>query len=310
MRLKSVVLSLTVLGAMLTPLFYAAPAQAQATRTWVSGVGDDANPCSRTAPCKTWAGAIVKTAAGGEIDNLDDGGFGALTITKSITLDGGGGAVASTLVSGTNGMNIAAGSTDIVILRNIRFQGLLGNGSSPGTAGITAISFTSGEALIVDNCDITGFNTNGIAISTSAAGSFAAINNTRIENVGNAGIVVNSTATTNVSIDNVHVYGALKFGLAVASGNSVTLSRSVMAGGGGTSSGVEADPGAKLFASHNEISNNNIGVQALGTVVLNDNDITFNTTGISGATSSYLTNRIFGNGSAGTAPTSISPGQQ
>ena len=65
-------------------------ANAQATRTWISGVGDDANPCSRTAPCKTFAGAISKTAAGGEIDVLDPGGFGAVTITKAITLDGGG----------------------------------------------------------------------------------------------------------------------------------------------------------------------------------------------------------------------------
>src|SRR3981189_1891998 len=93
-------------------------AHAQATRTWVSGVGDDANPCSRTAPCKTFAGAISKTAPGGEIDALDPGGFGALTITKAITIDGGGGQVASVLVSGTNGIVIVANaSTDTVILR-------------------------------------------------------------------------------------------------------------------------------------------------------------------------------------------------
>src|SRR5450631_4096208 len=79
-------------------------AQAQASRTWVSGVGDDANPCSRTAPCKTFAGAISKTAAGGEIDVLDPGGFGGVTLTKAITLDGGSGQVASILVAGTNGI--------------------------------------------------------------------------------------------------------------------------------------------------------------------------------------------------------------
>src|SRR5512135_2802183 len=86
-------------------LMWVAPAQAQATRTWISGVGDDANPCSRTAPCKTFAGAISKTAAGGEIDCLDPGGFGAVTITKAIMIDcipgaGEGGE----LVSGTNGI--------------------------------------------------------------------------------------------------------------------------------------------------------------------------------------------------------------
>src|SRR6202521_6181403 len=90
---------------------FASLTQAQATRTWVSGVGDDVNPCSRTAPCKTWAGAISKTAAGGEIDALDPGGFGALTITKPITLEGNG-TLASTLSSGVNGIviNITSGT--------------------------------------------------------------------------------------------------------------------------------------------------------------------------------------------------------
>src|ERR1700710_1855980 len=74
-------------------------AQAQATRTWVSGVGDDANPCSRTAPCKTFPGAYSKTAIGGEIDALDPGGFGTITISKALTIDGGGGIVASILAS-------------------------------------------------------------------------------------------------------------------------------------------------------------------------------------------------------------------
>src|ERR1700685_513484 len=90
---------------------FALPANAQATRTWVSGVGDDANPCSRTAPCKTFAGAISKTSNCGEIDALDPGGFGALTITKSITIDGGGGQVASVLVVGTNGFVVANSDT-------------------------------------------------------------------------------------------------------------------------------------------------------------------------------------------------------
>src|SRR5436305_14160475 len=93
-------------------LLWAGLAGAQASRTWVSGVGDDVNPCSRTAPCKTFAGAISKTAAGGEIDALDPAGYGALTITKAITIDGGGGQVASVLVSGTNGIVVSAGPSD------------------------------------------------------------------------------------------------------------------------------------------------------------------------------------------------------
>ena len=113
------------LGLALMLLSLVAPglAYAQATRTWVSGVGDDANPCSRTAPCKTFAGAISKTTAGGEIDPLDPGGFGAVTITKSITIDGGE-QLASVLVAGTNGIVINAGAADTVTLRNIRINGV------------------------------------------------------------------------------------------------------------------------------------------------------------------------------------------
>src|SRR6266478_2966019 len=99
---------------------------AQASRTWVSGVGDDANPCSRTAPCKTFAGAISKTAAGGEINALDPGGYGAVTITKAITIDGGG-TFASILSSLVNGIVINAGASDVVNLRNLSIDGA-GNG--------------------------------------------------------------------------------------------------------------------------------------------------------------------------------------
>src|SRR6266481_6108453 len=96
--MMSKVILLSILFVVLVPLLYAGSAQAQATRTWVSGVGDDVNPCSRTAPCKTWAGAISKTASGGIIDALDPGGFGAVTITKPMTLEGNG-TLASTLHS-------------------------------------------------------------------------------------------------------------------------------------------------------------------------------------------------------------------
>ena len=89
-----------------------------ATRTWVSGVGDDANPCSRTAPCKTFAGAISKTAAGGEINVLDPGGFGAVTITKAITISAEG-VEAGVLTSAANAINVAAGPTDVVVLRGL-----------------------------------------------------------------------------------------------------------------------------------------------------------------------------------------------
>src|SRR3954471_7964431 len=111
-----------------------APAYAQATRTWVSGVGDDVNPCSRTAPCKTFAGAISKTAAGGEINCLDPGGFGSVTITKAMTLNCRE-TIGSIVASGVPGITINAGVADRVTLRGIQIQGL-NQTASPGTIGI------------------------------------------------------------------------------------------------------------------------------------------------------------------------------
>src|SRR3954463_9400882 len=110
------------LALTLTALAIPASASAQATRTWVSGVGDDANPCSRTAPCKTFAGAISKTQAGGVINCLDPGGFGGLTITKSITVSCEMG-TAGALVSGTNDFIINAAATDRVFLKGLEFEG-------------------------------------------------------------------------------------------------------------------------------------------------------------------------------------------
>src|SRR3981081_3402725 len=133
----------TVIG-IAVPLMTAVSAQAQATRTWVSGVGDDANPCSRTAPCKTFAGAISKTLGGGEIDCLDPGGFGAVTITKAITIDCGtfpGGI----LNTGTNGVIVNAGASDKIVLRNLVIVG-----PSTGTQGLNGIRFLAGRELHLD----------------------------------------------------------------------------------------------------------------------------------------------------------------
>src|SRR6201989_1277034 len=108
--------SLAIAAGCLVPLLAAAPASAQATRTWVSGVGDDANPCSRTAPCKTFPGAISKTAAGGEINCLDSAGFGTVTITKAISIYCEG-VVGGILAAGVNGITVNAAATDHIVLR-------------------------------------------------------------------------------------------------------------------------------------------------------------------------------------------------
>src|SRR5437868_11795039 len=163
--MRKIRLTLNLLAVSIVCLMCSTLANAQATRTWVSGVGDDANPCSRTAPCKTFAGDISKTAPAGEISVLDPGGFGAVTITKSITIDGGGGQVASVLVLGTNGIVVQAGANDVVTLRNIRINGLAG---SP-TPGVNGIRFLSGAALHIEHCTIFGFNQNAVDVNLSTA---------------------------------------------------------------------------------------------------------------------------------------------
>lgn len=137
-------------------------AHAQATRTWVSGVGDDVNPCSRTAPCKTFAGAISKTAAGGEIDVLDPGGFGTVTITKAITIDGSVGSIGSILASATNGININAGATDRVILRNLSING------AGTTLGLNGVNFLAGNTLELENVKIMNFSQSCVNMTPSS----------------------------------------------------------------------------------------------------------------------------------------------
>ena len=157
-------------------------AHAQATRTWVSGVGDDANPCSRTAPCKTFAGAISKTATFGEINALDPGGFGAVTITKSISIYNEGVGEAGVLVSGTNGIVISVGPTDVVNLR-----GLVIDGITTGLSGVLILGDTG--RVSIENCVI-----QGMASSSAGFGINVAPNGT---NGGTTDIEVANTSIRN-----------------------------------------------------------------------------------------------------------------
>jgi hypothetical protein len=292
--MRKIALSIAILGATLLMALYTAPAQAQATRTWVSGVGDDANPFSRTAPCKTFAGAISKTATGGQIDCLDPGGFGALTITKSITIDCHA-VFGSTLVAATNGITINAAGA-VVTLRNVNIDGLL----QTATPGLIGLSIVAAKTVFVEDVLIEGFLTKGLCDSRTAGGTGLFVRNTVIRNNARPGISLTATATNNVVLENVHSVSGT-FGLATATGNNVLVSRSVMSGN--SSAGIEADPGARVLVDNSEITADGIGVQSFGTISLGNSDIAFNTTGISGATTSFGNNRILANTSAGTAPT-------
>ncbi|HKF23248.1 MAG TPA: right-handed parallel beta-helix repeat-containing protein [Candidatus Angelobacter sp.] len=303
---------LTIVGIV---LLGSALASAQATRTWVSGVGDDANPCSRTAPCKTFAGAISKTAPGGEIDALDPGGFGALTITKSITLDGGGGQVASVLVAGTNGIVVAAGASDVVIIRNLRLDGLLGSGNA--NAGINGIRFISGLFLSIENCDIFGFNNNGIDIALGASGKVE-IKNTTVTNNANAGIAATtSSGQVQVSISDSYAtfnQGANGGGIVAGDHSRVSVINSIMSD---SNNGLRATASAGdsiVTCDHCNISHNGQGVVVGGGAAsfVADSTVAFNSVAFSvaaggGQNNSYLNNRIQNNGSDGTFSTA-SPG--
>jgi hypothetical protein len=163
---------------------FASLAQAQASRTWVSGVGDDANPCSRTAPCKTWAGAISKTAACGEIDALDPGGYGAVTITKSITLDGTG-TFASILASLTTGIIINATNTDVITIRGISINGFCN--------GIRGMNILQAKEVNIEDCVIFRFANEGILVNESNDMKLNVRNSVIRDNVGD-GIGVGTTS--------------------------------------------------------------------------------------------------------------------
>src|SRR5262245_26843193 len=221
MRISAVAV---LVGAFCIPALSADPAVAQATRTWVSGVGDDVNPCSRTAPCKTFAGAISRTAVGGEINCLDPGGFGSVTITKAITIDCGG-TFGSILASSVNGVIVNAGASDIVTIRNISINGA-GN-------GLNGIRFLSGGVLNVENVAIFGFrsaapNGNGIQFVPGASAEVYVRNISVHDNGAGgtaAGILIAPTGSGFVRavVTNSRIESNNSTGIRAAGGTNLTL---------------------------------------------------------------------------------------
>jgi hypothetical protein len=195
-------------------------AQAQATRTWVSGVGNDANPCSRTAPCKTFAGAISKTAPAGEINVLDPGGFGAVTITKAITIRSDH-IEAGVLTNAGNGIIVAAGATDQVVLEGLDFEGL-------GTA-LAGVKINSGLVVSVIRCTIHHFTGNGVDLTSSTANARVFVKDCVIsQNAGGVNVQGSAVANTG-SISNTLIDGNTSFAIrASGAGNVVAVVRSIL----------------------------------------------------------------------------------
>jgi len=306
-------------SAILLGFGFAAPASAQASRTWVSGVGDDANPCSRTAPCKTFAGAISQTDAAGEIDCLDSGGFGTLTITKSITIDcgeGSGGAAGGILNAGTAGITIN-GNAIKVILRNLTISGA---GATPGTYGI---HFISGKSLTMDDVSILNQGLGSVAalsFEPNTPNSVLEATDLKIINsIGNGiELIPAGGLPAGIVLDHVKVTDTAQ-ALNVADGAFATVTNSNLSyNSRGLFAGSNGGP-VNVNLSHVTIAGNqNFGITASNpnTIVrLNDVDLTFNANGMKSVNNaviySFQNNRLGADaGNSGTNGTSTPRTQQ
>ena len=281
---------------------FASIAEAQASRTWVSGVGDDVNPCSRTAPCKTFAGAISKTAMNGEINCLDPGGYGAVTITKSIIIDceDTQGSILASLVNGVI-INItsAADTKKAVKLRGLSINGI-GN-------GINGVRVLAANSLNMDEVVIDGFATHGISVETQSANFKLTVDSCNIRS--NAGNGINSFIVAGNAVISVSnsVIANNATGVNLSNNTKASVSDSAVHG---NTTGLLAF-NAALGISGANVSNNTTGVSALtgGTVRIMGSMVTGNGTGLSisgGTIVSHVSNMFAGNTTDG-APSSSVP---
>lgn len=267
---------------------FSTAAHAQATRTWVSGTGSDANPCSRTAPCQTFSGAFSKTATNGEISALDPGGFGTINITKSITLNGDG-TLASILNAGTTGIivNITTNlSTDKVVVRNVSIQG-----AGTGTDGVR---FIDGQELVLDNVTIGGITDAGVDVTQSQS-SNVFLRDVRISKAA-VGVRSQSTAGTVAgTMENVHIFGMSSHGIQGVN-NSLWNLRGVVSSRN-AADGIRSDAATvNIIAEDTTVLGNNIGVNAvLGTIRMHNVGMFHNNTNCTTNVLSSGQNRSAGN---------------
>lgn len=218
-------------------------AQAQ-TRTWVAGTGSDANPCSYTAPCKTFAAAHAVTVSGGEINAINSGAYGTILITKSMTVDGGGN-FSSILASGTTGVtvNIAGGH---VVLRNLDIFGA-------GT-GVDGIRVLQAASVRVENCNIVGFTGQGIDWSPSSADGILTVKNVSTDNCVGGGVsVVNTSGLGRASIEKSSFHRGA-YGVRAGGNGIVSVTDSTA---NGTTDGFLADAGSAQLNLDRCVSTNN-----------------------------------------------------
>lgn len=258
------------------------------TRTWVSGTGSDANPCSRTAPCQTFAGAFSKTATNGEISCLDPSGFGTINITKSITINGDG-TLASILNSGTTGIivNITTNlATDKVVVRNVSIQG-----AGTGTDGVRVID---GAEVILDNITIGGFTDAGVDVTQSQSGNVF-LKNVRISK-GAVGVRVQSTVgAVSGTLENVAIDGMTSHGVECVN-NAALVFRNVEASRCGGSGFRSAAATVNMAVENSVSSGNNFGFERIaGNLRIANSGMFFNNTNCSATVLSAGNNRSAGN---------------
>jgi hypothetical protein len=295
---------LAIAGALLACGLSAAPAHALNGRTWVSGHGTDSGACTLALPCKTFAFALTQTAAPGEIDVLDPGAFGKVTITSSISIVNDGVGVAAIGIGSGDAITINAGPSDSVHLRGLTIEGI--GGASNG------ILFNTGGNLEIENCVIRGFANNGVLIAPTTSSSFS-VSNTIASNTNSGfGIIVEPTGSavvtgvlSKVTADNnsngIFVEGGFTTGAlnvtivdSEASNNSfvgvsadaltsatAVMARNVVASNNKT--GLAANNGAILLVAHSVVTGNGTGVFSSGILdSYGDNNIDRNTTDVSG----------------------------
>ena len=258
---------------------------AQLSRSYVSRTGSDGADCTQATPCASFATAIDKTNANGEVNAVDTGNYTSFTVSKSLVVKANGGVAAATPF--TVGVTVSAGANDIVILSGLEINAL----SNGGTIGIRIVS--AKEVHIID-CHIFGGSQNGIRDERTAAGSVLVVRDSNIHDSGGVGILL-AGSNIRATLDNVSA-NANNYGIAMASGNSMNVNRSTFTGN--RSAGVEADPGARLLIENSVVSNNlSTAVASASSVVLNNTAVLYNGgPGIGGPAYSYGNNRIGGNG--------------
>jgi hypothetical protein len=273
-------------------------AEAQATRTWVSGVGNDADPCSRTAPCKTFAGAQIKTAAGGFINVLDPGGFGAVTINKSLTIDGDW-AHSGVLASLTQGIIVSAPGA-IVNIRNIALES-----PQSASAGLNGIRVLNAAVVHVENVFIGGFSQKAIDFQPAGGGEgyFTDVNVS--DNAGGGIVVTTGRVMVNRLKAESNSNGVL------VNGNAIAVVRNSHASGGSIGFGASTTASAVLTVENSTTTHNDFGIVASqgATARVSDTVISNNTTGLFNDGGSFIVslqgNEIIGNPTPGSFTSTI-----